>query len=49
MADPPRSDNERFQKGLTRLIVVIACALVSLLVLTFWLYARFTRGITVTP
>ncbi len=42
-----RSDLSWVRKRLVRLVTVIVVAVVGLLVLTFFLYAHFTQGITI--
>ncbi|HVU03992.1 MAG TPA: hypothetical protein VHE30_19670 [Polyangiaceae bacterium] len=44
-----RADLHWVRKRLRRLVIAILIAVLGLLALTFYLYARFTRGITVAP
>ena len=44
-----RPDLREVRKKLAVLITVIALAVAGLLVLTFYLYGRFTRGIQLAP
>jgi hypothetical protein len=49
MNEPPRPDLKNLRRLLGRLVAVIVVAVIGLLALTFYLYARFTAGVTVAP
>jgi hypothetical protein len=49
MNEPQRPDLQRLRRHLAVLIGVIAVSVAGFLLLTFYLYERFTRGITIAP
>ena len=49
MNETPRPDLIKLRRHLALLVTVIAVTVISLLALTFYLYARFTAGVVVAP
>ena len=49
MVDDDRPDLRELRRKLTILVSIIVVVLVSLLATTFYLYARFSAGVRVTP
>jgi hypothetical protein len=49
MNESPRPDLKTLRRYLGRLVAIIVVAVIGLLALTFYLYARFTAGIMVAP